>query len=177
MRDRVLVAWGTGSVGGFPHSCRGGQPRRETAMARPHAGPKAPTTAVRDSALGNGPRLPRVFISRHRLWEQLDRATEGALTLLVAPGGSGKTLGVGGWLTVTSVAQADGATWIQGDDPTAADHLERLVSAGQPTDSSTTGPPLVIVDDAHALPAAAVRMLDRRLDRQPESMRVLLLSR
>jgi len=57
--------------------------------------------------LGNGPRLPRVYIPRHRLWEQLDRATEGALTLLVAPGGAGKTLGVGGWVTVTSIPHAE----------------------------------------------------------------------
>src|SRR3954471_21484446 len=153
MRDRVLVAWGTGSVGGFPHSCRGGQPRRETAMARPHAGPKAPTTAVRDSALGNGPRLPRVFISRHRLWEQLDRATESALTLLVAPGGAGKTLGVGGWVTLNTVAPANRGTWIQGDDPSAEQDLRRLISADEPDAASATGPwpPLVIVDDAHAL--------------------------
>ena len=138
----------------------------------------------------SGPRLPRAYIPRHRLWEQLDRATEGALTLLVAPGGAGKTLGVGGWLQVTSVPQADGATWLQGDDPATSGHLERLLatsprdeqssSADSPVDGSaddTPWPRLVIVDDAHALPAATLRSLDHRLSRAPESMRVLLLSR
>src|SRR5262245_41038381 len=80
----------------------------------------------------SGPRLPRVYIPRHRLWEQLDRATEGAVTLLVAPGGAGKTLGVGGWLQVSSVAQAYGATWLQGDDPAVSGHLERLLATAPP---------------------------------------------
>jgi len=149
------------------------------ARARPGQRTRAPRIPEAVEPLGNGPRLPRVYIPRHRLWEQLDRATEGALTLLVAPGGAGKTLGVGGWVTVTSIPQAKTATWIQGDDPTAAAHLERLVSADRPADLAATDawPPLVIVDDAHALPAATVRMLDQRLSRAPESMRVLLLSR
>src|SRR3954447_22767591 len=150
-------------------------------MARARTGQRARAPRARDAeaTLGTGPRLPRVYIPRHRLWEQLDRATEGALTLLVAPGGAGKTLGVGGWVTVTSVPHAKTATWIQGDGPSAAERLERLVSAGAPADLTDTDswPPLVIVDDAHALPAATVRMLDQRLSRAPETMRVLLLSR
>lgn len=150
-------------------------------MARARTGQRtrAPGGPEADAALGNGPRLPRVYIPRHRLWEQLDRATEGALTLLVAPGGAGKTLGVGGWVTVSSVPQAKTATWIQGDDPTAAEQLERLVSAGVSSRAAGTNasPPLVIVDDAHALPAPTVRMLDHGLSRAPETMRVLLLSR
>src|SRR5690349_23113077 len=150
-------------------------------MARARSGPgrSAPGVREADQALGSGPRLPRVYIPRHRLWEQLGRATEGALTLLVAPGGAGKTLGVGGWVTLTSVPQARTATWIQGDDPTAAEHLQWLLSAEPPDEDPAPGtwPPLVIVDDAHALPAAAVRMLDQRLSRAPETMRVLLLSR
>ena len=44
------------------------------------------------------PRLPRAYVPRARLWARLDVATESTLTLLVGPGGSGKTLGVSGWL-------------------------------------------------------------------------------
>jgi hypothetical protein len=147
-------------------------------MARARTGSVARAVGVTDDASGNGPRLPRVYIPRHRLWEQLDRATEGALTLLVAPGGAGKTLGVGGWVTVSSMPHARSATWIQGDDPAATDLLERLVAAdGAGGPAAESSPPLVIVDDAHALPAATVRMLDELLTRAPETMRVLLLSR
>jgi ATP/maltotriose-dependent transcriptional regulator MalT len=131
------------------------------------------------TALGGGPRLPRVYIPRPRLWEQLDRATEGALTLLVAPGGAGKTLGVGGWVTVTSAPYAVGATWIQGDHRGASSQLARALDEGAASEGAGSGvePPLVIVDDAQALPAATLRVLDQRLEHAPESMRVLLLSR
>ena len=44
------------------------------------------------------PRLPRTYVPRRRLAGQLDRATEAPVTLLVAPAGAGKTLGVSAWL-------------------------------------------------------------------------------
>src|SRR3954447_18682292 len=137
-------------------------------MARARTGQwaRAPRARDAEATLGTGPRLPRVYIPRHRLWEQLDRATESALTLLVAPGGAGKTLGVGGWVALTSAPQASAARWIQGDDPAAPEHLERLVAGDD------ASPGLVIVDDAHALPVATVKMLDERLSTAPESMRV-----
>ena len=72
----------------------------------------APSPAPR---LAGGPRLPRVYVPRPRLWEQLNRATESAVTLLVAPVGAGKTLGVGGWLHHTEVPHVTGATWIHAD--------------------------------------------------------------
>ena len=43
------------------------------------------------------PRLPRRHLPRTRLWQTLDDAAS-AITLLVAPVGAGKTLGVAGWL-------------------------------------------------------------------------------
>jgi len=135
---------------------------------------RAGTRPVAGDALAGGPRLPRVYVARHRLWEQLDRATEGALTLLVAPGGAGKTLGVGGWVTVTRAPYAAGARWVQGDHPHAGEELAALLDrTGRPD----AGPPLVIVDDAQALAPVTLRRLDERLSRSPESMRVLLLSR
>lgn len=142
-------------------------------------GDSEPTTRPRRAS---GPRLPRVYIPRHRLWEQLDRATQGAITLLVAPAGAGKTLGVGGWLQTTSVPQAYGATWLQGDDRATGAHLSRLLATPPPDEQKVpadgaTWPPLLIVDDAQALSPVTLRNLDHRLSRAPESMRVLLLSR
>src|SRR4051795_8129898 len=74
------------------------------------------------------PPLPRVYIRRPQLWERLDRATESAVTLLVAPGGAGKTLGVSGWLRATTAPQADDAVWVQADADLAAVPLELLVT-------------------------------------------------
>ncbi len=44
------------------------------------------------------PRLPRVYVPRTLLWDRLDDATQNPMTLLVGPMGSGKSLGVSGWL-------------------------------------------------------------------------------
>jgi hypothetical protein len=52
------------------------------------------------------PALPRTYVVRKRLWEQLDESDAGAVTLLVAPAGAGKTLGVSGWLRLHG--RADG---------------------------------------------------------------------
>lgn len=119
------------------------------------------------------PALPRHHVPRRRLAERLDHATTGALTLLVAPAGAGKTLGVAGWLTGRR-ADADPAAWIGAGDDWRPDRLGRLLdemaSGGQP-------PRLVVVDDADRLPETSVRLLDQRLAERPDSMRVLLLCR
>ena len=47
------------------------------------------------------PRLPRVYVPRARLWSRLEDATSSGVTLVVAPVGAGKTLGVAGWLRAT----------------------------------------------------------------------------
>ena len=145
----------------------------------PKAGPRFTSyeaTSNRTS-LGGTPRLPRVYLPRRRLWERLDEATRGAVTLLVAPSGAGKSLGVGGWLRFSSEPQARDAVWVAGDDKLTSARLRLLISkeSGQ---RNVAGPPrLVIVDDAHLLPSSTVRMLDQRLNAAPDTMRVLLLSR
>lgn len=111
------------------------------------------------------PRLPRAHVPRRRLWEQLDRASDGAVTLLVGPGGAGKTLGVVGWLRERG--RTDGVAWVRGDHTWTAARLLPLLGPDR----------LVVVDDAHQLPAATVRALDARLDADPESLRLLLISR
>ncbi|WP_275745438.1 LuxR C-terminal-related transcriptional regulator [Nocardioides sp. YIM 152315] len=121
--------------------------------------------------IGRVPRLPRVYVPRQRLWSRLDTATESAVTLLVGPGGSGKTLGVAGWLRRTG--RADDATWITVADTWGPDrllpHLARRTGDDRPA--------LVVVDDAHRLPLATIRALDGLLDTDPDSLRVLLASR
>ncbi|HEX4688553.1 MAG TPA: LuxR C-terminal-related transcriptional regulator [Nocardioides sp.] len=145
---------------------------------RPPGFTSSEATTSRTSLAGT-PRLPRVYLPRRRLWERLDRATEGAITLLVAPGGAGKTLGVGGWLRFTSAVQASDAIWVEGDESLVPSHLEELISRRHEGGAhpSPEVPRLVIVDDAHTVPAATLRMLDHRLNEAPDSMRVLLLSR
>jgi LuxR family maltose regulon positive regulatory protein len=124
---------------------------------------------------GRTPRLPRVYVPRHRLWDRLAQATQGMITLLVAPGGAGKTLGVAGWLRHTAVPQAQNAVWVEAEGSFAPSRLEKLITATPEIEPDS--PRLVIIDDAHALPTSTIRMLDNRLNSAPESMRVLLLSR
>jgi ATP/maltotriose-dependent transcriptional regulator MalT len=120
--------------------------------------------------IGRLPSLPRAYVTRERLWARLDDATDSAVTLLVGPGGSGKTLGVAGWLRHSG--RASHTTWITADATWDAERvlaqLARRV-AGQPA--------LVVIDDAHRLPPATVQALDTLLDRDPAAFRVLLASR
>ncbi|MDR7384989.1 LuxR C-terminal-related transcriptional regulator [Promicromonospora iranensis] len=168
--------------------------RRGTTLA-----PRAPRLAVAPdpadsthplAAADLAPRLPRVYVPRPRLWQRLDEAAEGSVTLVVAPAGAGKTLGVAGWLRCTASARATGAVWVRADDTWTPEQLGSVLDARVPatvpdrppttvssTVSSTLSPTLVVIDDAHLLPAATLRHIDDRLNAAPDSMRVLLLSR
>ena len=70
----------------------------------------ASRTSVRTGSTGawsqDVPRLPRVYVARTQLWQRLDEVTENPLTLLVGPMGSGKTLGVSGWVRLGRHAPA-----------------------------------------------------------------------
>lgn len=112
----------------------------------------------------NLPRLPGVYIRRPRLWDALDAAAQGAVTVLAGPSGSGKTLGVAGWAR----GREDSAriAWVRADETTTPAALESLLGPDR----------LVIVDDSQNLSHACIQTLDRRLDLAPDSMRVLLLS-
>ena len=147
-------------------------------MSRTGAPPRRPDEPAPrdpDPAPGprfGGPRLPRVYVPRPALWEHLDRATRSAVTLLVAPGGAGKSLGIGGWLKHTHAPYAATATWIRADATWTPNRLDAVLEA-----AAGASPRLVVVDDAHALPAATVRLLDRWLTEAPDRVRVLLASR
>jgi ATP/maltotriose-dependent transcriptional regulator MalT len=114
--------------------------------------------------------LPRSFVPRAGLWERLDTASRGAVTLLVAPAGAGKTLGVAGWLETRGLS--DSALWVSVDQDLTADVLERLLATG-----AATAPHLLLLDDAHRLPPDSATYLDRLLSEQPESLNLLLLAR
>lgn len=122
------------------------------------------------------PRLPRTYVPRNELWRRLDAAGDSAVVTLVAPAGAGKTLGVAGWLrNARAPASSGDVVWL--DAGRGVDHTGLDAALGDP-DGDRSGPPrLVVVDDAHALPASAVRLLDTRLNDAPRSMRVLLLCR
>lgn len=120
------------------------------------------------------PRLPRTYVPRAHLWERLSGATDSAVTLLVAPAGAGKTLGVGGWLERARPDLGHDAVWIHADGEWDAARLDETLRAA---DKGPGGPRRVVVDDAHLLPAGALRLVDERLGTDPDSVRLLLLSR
>lgn len=138
--------------------------------------PHAPAGASRPADDGLTPCLPRIYVPRLRLWQRLDEAVKGSVTVLVAPGGAGKTLGVAGWLRHAAPAPAGDAVWIRADTSWTPERLDAALDGPGPPQEPGTSPPLVVVDDAHLLPPATLRRIDGRLGTAPESMRILLLS-
>ncbi|WP_168207511.1 helix-turn-helix transcriptional regulator [Microlunatus elymi] len=155
---------------------------------------------------GTPPRLPRAYVPRDFLWQQLDRASESAVTVLVAPGGSGKTLGVAGWVrrrfgTVEDSGVAEDSRapsqviWIDGGLSWGPQRLAAVIDRGLAGLRQTEGadeistvamrsatrsdqpPTLVVIDEAQKLPSAGVRLIEDRLNRDPGSLRIMLLSR
>lgn len=119
------------------------------------------------------PWLPRPYAPRHELWDRLDAATGGAVTVLVAPAGAGKTLGVAGWLA-TSSFDAD-PIWYHGSSSSTLGEVEAVLRRAG---GDRAAPPrLVVVDDAHLLPAACVRLVADRLASDPARLRLLLMAR
>ncbi|TYL54938.1 hypothetical protein FXB39_04870 [Nocardioides sp. BGMRC 2183] len=133
-----------------------------------------PPAGAETRADGSGarfPGLPRTYVPRPRLWHRLDQARDATVTVLLGPAGSGKTLGVVGWLRQTGLAER--TTWLTATRRTSAAELVAAI------DQAAAQRParLVVVDDAHLLRLAAVRAVDDRLDRDPTSLDLLLLSR
>ena len=124
------------------------------------------------------PRLPRVYVPRRQLWRKLDEATESAVTLLVAAVGAGKTLGVAGWIRQSAAPWVHDVVWLQADRRLTPERLEVVLRLHEAEATGTaSGPPLVVIDDAHALPPGSIRLVDDRLERSPEQLRLLLVSR
>jgi LuxR family transcriptional regulator, maltose regulon positive regulatory protein len=152
------------------------KPATRTKPRKATAGRKAPRTLPAQRELedvSSVPRLPRVYVPRARLWTRLEDVTNHGVTLLVAPVGAGKTLGVAGWLRTSG--QAGRTTWIQGDASWSAARLEKLL--GTSTSSAGATRNLLVIDDAQQLPTPSLRLLDDRLVNSPEGLRILLISR
>ncbi|MFI6426293.1 LuxR C-terminal-related transcriptional regulator [Promicromonospora sp. NPDC050880] len=144
--------------------------------ARPRVTREAPAPHGRQPLPDRaGPALPRVYVPRTRLWQRLDEAVEGAVSLVVAPAGAGKTLGVAGWLRHTGSGWARDAVWVDADASWTPGRLGAVLDGTGPP--GPAGPSLVVIDDAHLLPGATLHHVDARLSSAPGTLRVLLLSR
>ena len=139
---------------------------------------RGPSVSDEDQIHLDLPRLPRTYLPRRRLWERLDQATEGAVTLLVAPAGAGKTLGVAGWLRYSTAPQTSGASWLHAGPGLAPARLDEALADGpDPVAGDPDRQRLLVIDDAHLLSAACLRVIDDRLNTQPETLKLVLLSR
>ncbi len=127
----------------------------------------------RHAPVAGAPWLPRGYLPRRVLWSRLNVSTLRAVTVVVAPVGAGKTLGVAGWLQHSTRGQ--GARWVSADRSLGVPQLQALLDRAAAEGGSV--PRLLVVDDAHQLPAASVRYLDSRLNAAPESMRLVLVTR
>jgi ATP/maltotriose-dependent transcriptional regulator MalT len=116
------------------------------------------------------PILPRTLVPREDVWQRLDAATTGNVTVVVAPAGAGKTLGAAGW--IASRGLSDSTVWVTVTPEVDSDALSTLLDRG--TDRPDR---LLVLDDAHRLPADAMALLDQRLATEPDSLHVLMLAR
>jgi len=125
------------------------------------------------------PNAPRHFVPRLRLWERLDESSRHGVTLVTGPVGSGKTLGIAGWLRDRGHDQ-EGAIWVHADadlDPHQLQAVLRASSSVRAGPGASGSPRLVVVDDAHELPPACVRLIDELLQDAPMSVRLVLAAR
>ena len=129
---------------------------------------------------GTMPIPPRHFVPRPRLWQVLDQSTRMGVTVVTGPMGTGKTLGVAGWVRARGHDRHD-AIWVHADGALTARRLRVALArastgAGSVRDAHA-GPRLMVIDDAQALPAASVRVIDELLRTAPDSIRLVLISR
>src|SRR6478735_9940140 len=140
------------------------QTRSETRARR--VATQQPRGVVPAAALaGRAPILPRTYVPRTRLGAALDGATQdGGITVLVAPAGAGKTLGVAGWLRDRGLQGR--AVWVPRADTLTPEDLQTLTdSTGDPGDQR-----LLVVDDAHELSPDSTAWLDDMLDHAPDRL-------
>lgn len=133
------------------------------------------------------PMLPRTYVEPARLWRALDDAADCPVIEVVGPAGSGKTLGVAGWLERRAApaalparpAEPQRQWWTVAPDLTPH-QLRELIR--DPARAATDVPGQasvrrVVLDNAERLSPACVRELQVVLDASPEGLRLILLSR
>ena len=111
------------------------------------------TTGARAAPVAGAPWLPHAYVPRKALWSRLDAATRRAVTVVVAPAGAGKTLGVAGWLQ--HLGSGTPATWITADRTVSVPMVEAALDDAR---AASTVPGLVVIDDAHELLPACIRL-------------------
>ncbi len=150
------------------------------------------------------PRLMAGLVERPRLFELLDRGTQGAVTLVAAPAGSGKTMLVSSWLRGRPETHAAGVS-VERDEGDATRFWGSVMDAVrgsgalQPGDPLTTlvpggqeeflqrlreglarldNPLLLVLDDLHHLRADdALHALEQLVGQAPPPLRTLITSR
>ena len=122
---------------------------------------------------GGLPALPRSFVPRRLLWGRLDEATTHPVTMVVAPAGAGKTLGLAGWLRQAGLEASP--IWFDASRHTTVSDLAGVLDLGG--SDLGTARRLVVVDDAQLLSRACVRHIDERLGRDPDSLWLVLVTR
>ena len=130
------------------------------------------TAGARAAPVAGAPWLPHAYVPRKALWSRLDAATRRAVTVVVAPAGAGKTLGVAGWLQ--HLDSGTPATWITADRTVSVPVVEAALDEAR---GASSAPGLVVIDDAHELLPACIRLIDQRLDHDPDGLRLVLLTR
>lgn len=169
---------------------RGGR-RADRALggAQGHAPPRPPTAVEPDdgAARHGRPILPCTYVEPARLWQALDDAAGCTVTEVVGPAGSGKTLGVAGWLERRGAGDRGppgppepGSWWWTVTPALTVDRLRDLLDQADVTAAGRDGrtaPPRVVLDNAERLSPACVGELQAVLDGTPDRVRLVLLTR
>src|SRR6476469_7316165 len=95
-------------------------------QARQDGADQARADRRRHAPVPGAPWLPRGYLPRRVLWSRLNRSTRHAVTMVVAPAGAGKTLGVAGWVQHSTVGQD--AIWLHAEKSVAPRHLESTLA-------------------------------------------------
>ncbi|MCL3861902.1 LuxR family transcriptional regulator [Actinotalea sp. K2] len=131
------------------------------------------------------PILPRTYVRPARLWSALDDAAGCVVTEVVGPAGSGKSLGVAGWIEHRSTADQGpqgrpeaGTSWWTVTPELTADGLRDLLDRAALAAPGSGGPPQrLVLDNAERLSPPCVTELQAHLDRGPDRVRLVLLTR
>ncbi len=139
------------------------------------------------------PRTPQTLVARSRLYGLLDQSTQAPLTMVVSPAGTGKTVLLSAWSAQLSAGAGAPVLWLAAHDHASLDRY-LLLAAGLGSDPEPAGatssvlelisaaldghePSLLIIDDAHLLPAVQVHTLAEILRKAPDAVRLVLASR
>ncbi|WP_170284764.1 LuxR C-terminal-related transcriptional regulator [Kribbella amoyensis] len=139
------------------------------------------------------PPAARVWVERPGLMRTLDEAVRGAVTLVVAPAGAGKTLTLARWTSERAQLPVDWIRTGSGIDPQQlADELraaavvaalERRLSRTALSRRMTAdlagreAERLLVIDDAHLMAAGCFTLLDELIASCPTALRIVLICR